>query len=199
MSLRHLTGMAGVGLLIAALPLSPMHAQAKPAASKDSIRPDSKFIHETVAGELMEVRLGQIGEQRATNKDVKQFAQRMVTDHQKLQDQWVDMASKHGMPIKPGLGPSHQAKVSYVQRAAPKAFDREFMTMMIGVHEDRVPYFENEITSVHSEPVRKLVTYELPILREHLLDAKRVGKSVGVDSAAVERLRHLEASKTAEK
>jgi putative membrane protein len=192
--------MAGVGLLIAALPLSPMHAQAKPAtASKDSIGPDSKFIHETVAGELMEVRLGQIGEQRATNTDVKQFAQRMVTDHQKLQDQWVDMASKHGMPIKPGLGPSHQAKVSYVQRAAAKEFDREFMTMMIGVHEDRVPYFENEITSVHSEPVRKLVTYELPILREHLLDAKRVGKSVGVDSAAVERLRHLEASKTAEK
>jgi putative membrane protein len=199
MSLRHLTAMAAGGLLIAALPLSPMHAQAKPAASKDSIRPDSKFIHETVAGELMEVRLGQIAEQRATNTDVKQFAQRMVTDHQKLEDQWVDMASKHGMPIKPGLGSRHEAKVSYVRQAAPKAFDREFMTMMIGVHEDRVPYFENEGMSAHSEPVRKLVSYELPILREHLLDARRVGKSVGVDSAAVERLRHLEARKTAEK
>jgi putative membrane protein len=199
MSLRHLTAMAAGGILIAALPLSPMHAQAKPATSKDSIRPDSKFIHETVAGELMEVRLGEIGTQRATHTDVKQFAQRMVTDHQKLENQWTEMASKHGMAIKPGLGPQHEAKVSYVQHAAPKEFDREFMTMMIGVHEDRVPYFENEGMSAHSEPVRKLVSYELPILREHLLDAKRVGKSVGVDSAAVERLRHLEARKTAEK
>lgn len=200
MSLRHLTAMAAGGLLIAALPLSPIHAQAKPAtASKDSIRPDSKFIHETVAGELMEVRLGEIAGKRATNTEVKQFAQRMVTDHQKLENQWIDMASKHGMPIKPGLGPRHEAKVSYVQRAGAKVFDREFMTMMIGVHEDRVPYFEKQGMSAHSDPVRKLVSYELPILREHLLDAKRIGKSVGVDSAAVERLRHLEASKTAEK
>jgi putative membrane protein len=199
MSLRHLTAMAAGGLLIAALPLSPMHAQAKPAASKDSIKTDSKFIHETVAGELMEVRLGEIAGQRATNAEVKQYGQRMVTDHQKLEKQWTDMASEHGMPIKPALGPRHQAKVDYVRRADPKAFDREFMTMMIGVHEDRVPYFEKEGMSAHSEPVRKLVTYELPLLREHLLDGRRIGKSVGADSAAVEHLRHLEARKTAEK
>jgi putative membrane protein len=199
MSLRHLTAVAAGGLLIAALPLSPMHAQAKPAAAKDSIRTDSKFIHEVVAGELMEVRLGQIAAKRATNPEVKQYGQRMVTDHQRLENQWTDMASKHGMPIKPALGSRHRAKVTYVQSAAPKVFDREFMTMVIGTHEDEVPYFENEGMSAHSEPVRKLVAYELPILREHLLDAKRIGKSVGVDSAAVERLRHVEARKTAEK
>jgi putative membrane protein len=192
--------MAAGGLLIAAVPLSPMHAQAKPAAaSKDSIRTDSKFIHETVADELMEVRLGEVGEQRATNPAVKQYAQRMATEHQKLEDQWTDMASKHGMPIKPGMGPRHQAKIDYVHRADPKAFDREYMATMIGVHEDRVPYFEKQGMSAHSEPVRKLVTYELPILREHLLDGRKVGKEVGVDSAMVERIRHLEARKTAGK
>jgi putative membrane protein len=193
--------MAAGGLLIAAVPLSPMHAQAKPAAaaSKDSITTDAKFIHETAAGELMEVQLGQIAGQKATNSEVKQYAQRMVTDHQKLEDQWVDMASKHGMPFKPGLGPHHQEKVAFVQRAGAKTFDKDFMATMIGVHEDRVPYFEKEGMSAHSEPVRKLVSYELPILREHLLDARRIGKTVGVDSAYAEHIRHLEARNTARK
>jgi putative membrane protein len=191
--------MAAGGLLVAAVPPSPMHAQAKPAAENDSVRKDSKFIGETAAGELMEVRLGEIAGQKATNRTVKLYGERMVTDHQKLEDQWTELATKHGMHIKPALGPRHREKVDRIQRAAPKAFDREYMAMMIGIHEDRVPYFEKEGMSAHSAPVRKLVSYELPILREHLLDAKRVGKEVGVDSAEVERSRQLEARKTADK
>jgi len=43
--------MAAGGLLLAAAPLSPMHAQAKPATkattSKDSIQADGRFVHPT--------------------------------------------------------------------------------------------------------------------------------------------------------
>jgi putative membrane protein len=205
MSLRHLKALAAGGLLIAAVPPSPMHAQAKPTeqaktiAENDSVAKDASFIHETATGELMEVRLGEIAGQKATNPAVKQYGERMVTDHQKLEKQWTEIASKHGMPFEPGLGPRHREKVSRVQRAGPRAFDREFMATVIGIHEDRVPYFEKEGMSAHSAPVRKLVTYELPLLREQLLDARRIGKEVGVDSAEVERSRNLEASKTADK
>jgi putative membrane protein len=205
MSLRHLKALAAGGLLIAAVPPSPLHAQAKPteqakiAAENDSVAKDAGFIHETATGELMEVRLGEIAQQKATNPAVKQYGERMVTDHQKLEKQWTEIASKHGMPFEPGLGPRHREKVSRVQSAGPKAFDREFMATVIGIHEDRVPYFEKEGMSAHSSPVRKLVAYELPLLREQLLDARRIGKEVGVDSADVERSRNLEASKTADK
>jgi putative membrane protein len=176
------------GLLIAAVPLRPLHAQAKPAdAKKDSIQVDGKFIREATADNLLEVRLGTLAQQKATNPLVKQFAERMVTDHQKLQDQWTDMASKHGMSFKPRLGTHHQAKLTRLEGTGPTGFDRAYMTAMIRNHMDGVNYFRNEGEATRSEPVRKLVSYELPILQEHLRAARDVGKQVGVDSAVVAR------------
>jgi len=196
MPVRHLIAMASGGLLIAAMPLCSMQAQAKPATTKatttreDSIQADSKFIREATADNLLEVRLGELAERKATNPTVKQFAQRMVTDHQKMEDQWTDMASKHGMPFQPGLGRLHQEKLDRLQRADQQAFDRGYMTAMIRNHMDDVRYFKNEGEAVHSAPVRKLVGYGLPLLQDHLMSARQVGKQVGVDGAVVAQSRH---------
>jgi putative membrane protein len=183
--------MAAGGFLIAATPLSPIHAQAKPAAKNDSVKADGKFIREATADNLLEVRLGEMAGRRATTADVKQYGQRMVTDHQKMADQWTDLATKHGVELKPGLGPGRESKVDRLQRADQKAFDRAYMTTMIDLHAADVDSFQKVGMSAHSAPVRKLVTYQLPILREHLLNARRIGKEVGVDSAVVERSRHV--------
>jgi len=192
MRVGHHLAMAAGGLLIAAVPLRPMHAQAKPAHAKtDSIQADSKFIREAAADNLLEVRLGDLAQRRATSPAVKQFDQRMVTDHQKLEDQWTDMASKHGMTFKAALGPRHEQKLDRLQHADAKSFDREYMTSMIRNHTDDVDYFRSDGESAHSEPVRKLASYELPIVQEHLRSAREVGKQVGVDSAVVARSQHV--------
>jgi putative membrane protein len=191
MLVRHLLVLAGGGLLMAAVPLSSTQAQAKPANTKaDSIQADSKLIHEATADNLLEVRLGDLAERKATNAMVKQFAQRMVTDHQRMEKQWTDMASKHGMPFQPGLGKLHEQKLDRLQRADQQAFDREYVTTVIRQHEDDVDYFKKEGESARSAPVRKLVAYMLPILQDHLTSARQVGKQVGIDSAAVARNRH---------
>jgi putative membrane protein len=188
--------MAASGLLTAAVPLSSMHAQTKPptplatSIKEDSIQADSKFIREAAADNLLEVRLGELAERKATNPTVKQFAQRMVTDHQKMEDQWTDMASKHGMPFQPALGRLHEQKLDRLQRADPKAFDRAYMTAMIRTQLDDVTYLKNQADRVHSAPARKLVGYELPLLQDHLMSARQVGKQVGVDSAVVAQGRH---------
>jgi putative membrane protein len=196
MPIRHLMAIAAGGVLIAAVPLSPMQAQAKPVHVKtDSITADNKFIREVAADNLLEVRLGDLAQRKATAPDVKHFAQRMVTDHQKFQDQWTDMASKHGMVFKPALGRRHEQKLDRLQHADAKAFDQAYMTAMIQGHMDDVDYFRKEGMSAQSEPVRKLVAYGLPLLQEHLRSARQIGKEVGVDSATVARSRHAAARK----
>lgn len=194
MSIRYLMAMAAAGMLVAAVPISPMHAQAKPAAIKsDSLGADSKFIREVTAGDLLEARMAEVAERKATNPAVKQFAQGGATDYQKLENQWTDLASKHGMALKPGLGRLHEAKLDRVQRADAKSFDRVYMTTVIQGHMDMTDYFQNEGLKAHSAPVRKLAANQLPILQEHLRNARVVGKQVGVDSATVARSRHVAA------
>ena len=76
MPVRHLAMIAAGGLLLAAAPLSQVHAQAKPAtkastttaaAGKDSIQTDARFVREAVEDNLLEVRLGDLAQRKATN------------------------------------------------------------------------------------------------------------------------------------
>lgn len=60
---------------------------------------DRKFIMEAAHGGMMEVKLGQMAADKATNPDVKQFGQRMVDDHSKANSELMSLASQKGITL----------------------------------------------------------------------------------------------------
>jgi putative membrane protein len=188
MSARLLPTAAVVGL-IAVMPFARVRAQT--AAPHDSLTADAGFVRHAVADNLLEVRLGEVAQHRATNQQVQKFGQRMVNDHSKLQKQWTDLAQKHGLKMTAALGPMQQQKFDRLQKMDKSAFDRDYMTAMIRAHADDVAKLKAEVDSARSEAVRKMAAYELPIVQDHLLAARSVGKEVGVDSAVVAESRHV--------
>src|SRR4051794_31695258 len=96
MSKGLLISMAAGGLLasLVAMPVSSLHAQAKPAVkdtsaakakvdAKQDVREDKDFIRELASDNLLEIRLGELAQRKATDPAAKQYGQRMVTDHTK--------------------------------------------------------------------------------------------------------------------
>jgi predicted outer membrane protein len=81
----------------------------------------------------------------------------------------------------------HTQKVTRLKNTAAGSFDREYMTLAIRNHLSDVNYFEKEGQAVKSDPVKKLVAYTLPILRDHLRSARNLARQVGVDTALVAR------------
>src|SRR4051794_36516517 len=53
---------------------------------------DQHFVMDAAKGGLAEVELGQLASQKASSDQVKQFAQRMVTDHGKANDELKSLA-----------------------------------------------------------------------------------------------------------
>src|SRR5882724_3840502 len=182
-------------LLLAASPLSPMHAQAGTTPPNDSVSADAAFIRRAAADNLLEVQLGELAQHQATNSMVQKFGERMVIDHGRLEKQWTDLASKYGVPLKATLGSKNQQKVDRLRQAKGATFDREYMIAMIKGHEKDAEELKAEVDSARSEPVRKMAAYALPIVREHLLLARAAAKEVGVDSATVARSRRVAESK----
>jgi predicted outer membrane protein len=111
----------------------------------------------------------------------------MALDHQKLERQWTDLAAKHGMRFRPALSSAQQGQLTRLQRADRSAFDREYMITMIKEHTKDAAGLKAAADSARSEPVRKMAAYELPIVQDHLRNARVAGKEVGVDSTAVAR------------
>ena len=197
MSVRTLIIPAGGFLFaLAVVPAGVVRAQAnpKPAAADTGVKADSRFIREITADNLLEVRLGQLAGKNASNSDVKQFGQRMVTDHTKLEDNWTSMASKNGLTFTPGLGRRHEQKIDRLEKLSGSNFDRSYMTMMVQQHQDDVDYLQNEGNAAHSTPVKDLIKSSLSVIQDHLNQARQIGVKVGADTATVHH-RHV-ASRT---
>jgi putative membrane protein len=149
---------------------------------RSNIRADAEFIRDVDADNFLEIRLGQLAEKRAREESVKRFARRMVEDHTSLQKQWTSMASNNGMEFKSGMGPRHRDKLQRLEKLSGRAFDREYMTLMVQNHKDYLDYFRKEGRAAKSGPVRRLVDRGIPLLEEHVSQAKRIGARVGADT-----------------
>jgi putative membrane protein len=157
-----------------------------PSATADAnVRSDSRFIREVIADNLLEVNLAQLAERKAENSQVKQFAQRMISDHNKLQNDWLSMSSRSGLNLTPGYGKNHRKKLDQLQKLSGRDFDRAYMTLMIQNRKDYVDYFRKEGRGAKSAPVRELVNAGLPVLEQHYSMAKQIGPRVGADPNAV--------------
>jgi putative membrane protein len=59
---------------------------------------DRKFIMEAAHGGMMEVSLGRTAVDKATNTNVKQFAQRMIDDHSKANAELQQLKARRVLP-----------------------------------------------------------------------------------------------------
>jgi putative membrane protein len=189
---QHLTLAQQVGSQVNAVAATtPQPAQGGQAG----VRADNDFIREVAADNLLEARLAQLAERKGQSSAVKQLAERIAADHNRLQDEWLAMASSNGQPVKPGIGKNHKAKLNQLQKLSGRAFDRAYVTIVVRNHKDYIDYFEKEGRSAHSTQVRELVNRDLPTLRSDFNQGKQVGAQVGADVNVTLRSERGSASK----
>ena len=58
---------------------------------------DKKFLHKAAEGGMTEIKLGELASQKASRDDVKQFGQKMVTDHTQLNADMKPFLDSHGV------------------------------------------------------------------------------------------------------
>jgi putative membrane protein len=119
----------------------------------------------------------------------------MVTDHNRLQNEWMDMATRNGMWFKTGMGPKHREKIRKLENLSGAAFDRAYMNMQIQNHKSYIDYLEKEGHATRASQVRALVINQLPTWKGHFNEAKQIGVQVGADTAVTLRSQRRTATK----
>ena len=150
-----------------------------------NINKDRKYLVNVDNHHNMEIRLGQMAEERGRDEAVKEFGRRMARDHTELRKQWLTMISNSGMQFKSGMGPKHREKLDYLKQFSGREFDREYMTLMTKHHRGYVSYFSKEGRAANYAGVRRAVNRAIPMLQQHFELAKRIGGRVGADTITV--------------
>jgi len=108
---------------------------------------DQAFVSNASEAGMAEVELGKLGAASAANANVKKFAERMVTDHQKANEELMALARRKGFTVAGGLAREHQEAAANVKKAQGEQFDRDFMNQMVKDHEAAVELFSSEAQS----------------------------------------------------
>jgi putative membrane protein len=167
-------------------PASPTNAGAgrRTVAGKGD-QADGRYAQELAYGHIMEVRLAQLAQKRAKNKEVKKFADQMADDFGKWRDRWTDLASKHGgVKVNPNMGPLHRQKIDRLEKASSGNFDQVYVDIVVENLGSMVPYMEKEGRAASSADIRSAVNDEVPNVREKLSAAQRLDRQVQANGKA---------------
>ncbi len=141
--------------------------------------PEKLFMENAARGNMLEVQLGNLAAQKATSNEVKQFGQRMATDHGQLGQRLQQLASNMNVTLPQDLKPEQQTAVSRLEKLSGKAFDREFMSRMISDHTRDISEFERASTQATNSDIKQFASEALPTLRDHLKMAREISAKLG--------------------
>jgi putative membrane protein len=164
-------------------PASKTARHKSPAAQSKSVGADQSFVKEAAIGGLAEVQLGNLAKDKASNPDVKQFGERMATDHAKANDELKQLAQQKNVTVPTELDKKNQALVDRLSKLSGDAFDKAYMRAMVSDHKHDVAGFKRESTSGKDADVKSWAEKTLPTLQEHLTLAEQTASKVGVSGA----------------
>lgn len=163
--MRATVSILAVTLALAALPAA--------AADKANLsHQDRSFLEDAQAGGMMEVQLGQLASQHAQNQEVKDFGQKMVTDHSKANQQLSAVADKLGMPAPKDLPREQQRQVDKLSKLNGGEFDRAYMAAMVDDHKKDVGDFRKEADKGENADLKNFAQATAPTLEKHLQQAE---------------------------
>ena len=156
---------------------------------------DDKFAAEAASGGMAEVKLGELAQQKGTSDKVKDFGQKMVSDHSKAGDDLKQVAQQQGLNLPEEMSKQDQATYDRLSKLEGKQFDEAYARAMLTDHQKDVAAFEKEVSSGKNEALKEFASRTLPTLKEHLKLAHEMARSS--TSASVPLISERQSARTA--
>src|SRR5262249_51978333 len=148
---------------------------ARPAAADEKkLGDDAKFLKEAISGGMLEVKLGELARDKATDPDVKAFAERMGKDHTKANKDLVSLVEKEGVTTSREMMKKHQETYDRMMSLRGAEFDRAYVRHMVKDHEEDVAEFNKESQHAQDADVKACAAKLLPTLKEHLEMVRKI-------------------------
>ncbi|MBV9067244.1 MAG: DUF4142 domain-containing protein [Acidobacteria bacterium] len=133
---------------------------------------DQEFMNKAAQGGMAEVILGQMASSKGTSPDVKNFGNRMVSDHGKANDELKQLAQTKGVTLPADIDDESKKMSDKLSKLNGKDFDKEYIGGMVEDHEKDVKEFEKASKDAKDPDLKAWATKTLPTLQDHLKMAK---------------------------
>ena len=164
MKVFRISAVAG---LVGALAMPLALAQGIKGNDTGDVSP-ATFVKKASHINLGEIDLGTLASKRSARADVKEYGQRLVTDHQKAYNDLKKIAAGDNLQVSTSIDKTHKDLATRLGALQGASFDREFLPAMVNGHKEAIQLFEAQANSGRDVALKSYAQRCLPVLRDHL-------------------------------
>jgi putative membrane protein len=170
----------GLGATAGAQPL-PRPLPAPPFLAPGPAMPAPDFIRGASGSDEYERQAGRLGEARAFDPRVRDFAQMMVRDHTHTTVDLQRAIRSEGRlpPPPPPFTPEQATMLTQLRASGGRAFDWIYMDQQIRAHETTLQLMLAYAQNGRDPVLRQVAETTLPIIRQHLELARTLRRHLG--------------------
>ena len=199
---KRIAALGGAMLLCGSIGFAQMHGSASPSSQAPGQNPstdpqmngmqtaagqpspvDRMFVGKAMQGSMAEVQLGQLTLQKSNNPQVKEFAQRMIDDHTKLNEQMKPVAQQLGVTVPDQISKGDRKTMAKLQGLSGSAYDQAYIKDMVKDHKQDLNEFQMEASSGQDQTAKDAANQGSKIIAQHLQMAQQMAKDQNVPSA----------------
>jgi putative membrane protein len=128
---------------------------------------DEYFAMKAYAEGNVEIAKSRLALERASDADVKKFAEHMIKDHTECNNKIVELARTKGIALPTTIDAVHAATMARMARLSGSDFDKTYMMSQIGAHKEALLLFGHEAHKGEDSDLKALAHKTLPTLESH--------------------------------
>jgi len=130
---------------------------------------DAQFVVDVTASNYSEVELAKAAQQKSSNKEIKDLAAMLETDHTALIGTLKDYAAKTNISVPTAPTPEAQkdAQDMIDKNKKETEFDKESTNTMIDKHEKTISKLEGDSAGLTDPALKSIIGAALPTVRMH--------------------------------
>ncbi len=138
-----------------------------PTSAKAQTESDKKFLAMAAQSDQNEIKLSELAEEKASNPDVKAFAEKMVTEHRQMTESMKPFANSWGLTPPDGPDADHQKELDKLNGLSGADFDKEYISQMVTDHTKALSAFTSEAGSAKDMKFRAAVLQGKTMVAAH--------------------------------
>ena len=111
---------------------------------------------------------------QSTFPEVRSYAQAMVTDHGKANEELKVLATNSNLSLPESLSATSQQKYYAIAEKDGEDFDRAYAEAMVADHKETIENFYVEANKESKSEISEWAKAKVPILEHHLMMAKKM-------------------------
>lgn len=147
--------------------------EAAGASTENAATDPQAFIKEAYQGNLFEIQLGQLAQQKGQSKNVKDFGEHLVQGHQALNDKLKTLGDQKSVQFSAQLDAKHQRILDELSSTTSTDFDKKFWNEAIRTHKRAISMYQRTSQQNSDAEVKSFAQDNLAALQQHLQMAQQ--------------------------